>query len=262
MRAPDCPTKDCPRSVTYARTGSGRYVFDAACSEHAGTRPLEDALVAELERTAALREEPTDPLPRRHDTHVSMPARGDIDEALASVNAEERDRRAFIEQAFAEEKGKALREPVGVITDGPMSGQLIYREVPEPRGPFLGTERPAPTPGSRAWMADVMERVFEECRQLRGAGQKEYAHRDENAFANFERVAERMGFSRGQALMVYTEKHLDGIHSFLQGHRSQRESVKGRINDVIVYMCLLRGMVEQDEDEERRIGAVRVSGGA
>ena len=104
---------------------------------------------------------------------------------------------------------------------------------------------PVLVPGSKAWMAKLMEQIFSECTALRGAGQAEYAHRDENAFANFERVSERLGLSRKQVLLVYMEKHFDGICSYVQGHRSQRESVTGRINDMIVYLCLLRGMVEQ-----------------
>jgi len=99
-------------------------------------------------------------------------------------------------------------------------------------------------------MAQVMERVFAECQQLRDAGQREYARRESNAFANFERVAERVGISREAVLLVYLEKHLDGIHAWVNGHRSQRESVKGRINDAIVYLCLLRGMVEEREASE------------
>jgi hypothetical protein len=102
-------------------------------------------------------------------------------------------------------------------------------------------------------LAIVMESVFEECRGLRGAGQKEYAHRDENAFANFERVAERLGITREQCLLVYMEKHLDGIHSYVQGHTSQRESVSGRINDMIVYGIILRGMV--DENAAKKVAA-------
>ncbi len=101
-------------------------------------------------------------------------------------------------------------------------------------------------------MAKVMEGVFAECVKLREAGQTEYAHRDTNAFANFERVAERLGLSREQVLLVYLEKHLDGIHSHVQGHRSQREDVKGRINDAIVYLCLLRGMVEETKRASSR----------
>lgn len=100
---------------------------------------------------------------------------------------------------------------------------------------------------TREQLADVMDRVFDECRALRDAGQKEYARREANAFANFERVAERVGVTREAALMVYLEKHMDGIHAWVGGHRSQRESVKGRINDAIVYLILLRGMVEESD---------------
>lgn len=103
---------------------------------------------------------------------------------------------------------------------------------------------------TREQVAKLMEVVFDECRALRGAGQAEYAHREENAHANFDRVAERLGISREAVLMVYAEKHLDGIHSWIKGHRSQRESVKGRIDDVIVYLILLRGMVEEREAME------------
>lgn len=103
---------------------------------------------------------------------------------------------------------------------------------------------------TREQMAVLMDQVFKECQALRDAGQKEYARKEANAFANFERVAERVGITREQALMVYLEKHLDGIHAWVNGHRSQRESVKGRINDAIVYLCLLRGMVEEREAGE------------
>ena len=100
-----------------------------------------------------------------------------------------------------------------------------------------------------AEMAIIMEKIFAECMSLRNAGQKEYAHAEKSAFANFERVAERLGIDRKSVLMVYAEKHIDGIHSFIKGHKSQREDVRGRINDVIVYMCLLRGMVDEESHQ-------------
>ena len=100
-------------------------------------------------------------------------------------------------------------------------------------------------------MAAVMELVFNECNGLRNAGQQEYSHRQENAFANFERVGECLDINRKQVLVVYLEKHLDGIHSFLKGHRSQREDVRGRINDSIVYLTLLRGMIDEEATQEK-----------
>lgn len=85
------------------------------------------------------------------------------------------------------------------------------------------------------WM-DVME--------LRKQGNKEYAH-SEDTLANFKRVAERTGITPEQVLMVYAEKHIDGIHSYISGHKSQREGVIGRINDLVVYMGLLRCLIEE-----------------
>lgn len=100
---------------------------------------------------------------------------------------------------------------------------------------------------TREEMEKVMDVVIMRMKEFREAGQKEYAHRDDNTFANFERVAERLHMSREKVLLVYAEKHLDGIHSFVNGHRSQREDVRGRILDMIVYLTLLYGMVEENE---------------
>jgi len=47
-------------------------------------------------------------------------------------------------------------------------------------------------------------------------------------------------------------KHIDGICAYVKGHKSQRENVRGRMTDVIVYLCLLWGMID-DEDNKRRL---------
>ena len=94
-------------------------------------------------------------------------------------------------------------------------------------------------------MADGTERVFDACRLLRNDGQQEYAHQADNSFANFERVAAYLGQTREQTLMTYLIKHIDGIASHVKGHHSQREDVRGRIKDAIVYLCLLHGMIDE-----------------
>lgn len=97
-------------------------------------------------------------------------------------------------------------------------------------------------------MADVMEQVFNELHALRKAGQKEYAHGP--AFGNFNRLEDLTGIDRKQILWIYLQKHLDGIMAFLKGHKSQREDVLGRINDALVYLTLLRGMILEDRENE------------
>ena len=82
---------------------------------------------------------------------------------------------------------------------------------------------------------------------VRAAGQKEYARKNNNAFANFERVGENLDIQREEVLLVYLLKHMDGICSFVKGHKSQREDVRGRLTDAIVYLCLLWGMIDEEE---------------
>lgn len=94
-------------------------------------------------------------------------------------------------------------------------------------------------------MARLRDRVFAECERLMTAGQAEYAHRADDALSNFRRVAERLGADPAAVCLTYLEKHLDGIHAHVQGHRSQRENVAGRINDAINYLVILRAIFEE-----------------
>ena len=100
---------------------------------------------------------------------------------------------------------------------------------------------------TREQMAAVMETMFSEERETREAGQKEYAHAADNAFRNFEGLAAELKLDRKMVLWIYLRKHLDGILAYLNGHKSQREDVRGRIKDARVYLALLRGMIDEDE---------------
>ena len=97
-------------------------------------------------------------------------------------------------------------------------------------------------------MEKLITQIFKEIQTVRAAGQKEYARNLNNAFANFERIGENLNLSREKVLLVYLLKHIDGITSHVDGNFSQREDVRGRITDAIVYLCLLWGM----EDDKLR----------
>ena len=94
----------------------------------------------------------------------------------------------------------------------------------------------------------LIEKIFLQIQNTRESGQKEYARKTDNAFANFERIGTNLSLTREKVLLVYLLKHIDGICAYIEGHKSQRENVKGRITDVIVYLCLLWGMVEDNEN--------------
>ena len=52
-------------------------------------------------------------------------------------------------------------------------------------------------------------------------------------------------FDIGQ--LRYLIKHIDGISAYVNGHRSQREGVRGRLTDAITYLCILWGMFDEVE---------------
>ena len=93
----------------------------------------------------------------------------------------------------------------------------------------------------------LLDLICGKMRSMRDEGQKEYAQDIDNVFANFERIGEQLHIDRQQVLWVYLAKHIDGIASFINGHKSQREDVRGRITDVLVYLTLLWGMIDEDE---------------
>lgn len=87
-------------------------------------------------------------------------------------------------------------------------------------------------------------------RQVRDDGQREYAQDIDNVFANFDRVATHLNLTREQVLLVYALKHWDGIIAYINGHKSQREDIRGRIKDLRLYLALLWGMVDEERNKE------------
>ena len=98
-------------------------------------------------------------------------------------------------------------------------------------------------------MLKQIDTIFKEVKTIHTQGQKEYAMDEDNVFANFNRISEQTGFDRKMILWIYLMKHIDGIASYLKGHRSQREKVQGRLTDAIVYLCILWGMIESEDME-------------
>jgi hypothetical protein len=84
----------------------------------------------------------------------------------------------------------------------------------------------------------------------REQGQDEYARTKDDVLANFKRVASWQNRSQESVLMTYMLKHIDGILSYVNGYESQRENIRGRITDVMVYCMLLWAMIE---DNEKRV---------
>lgn len=83
---------------------------------------------------------------------------------------------------------------------------------------------------------------------MRDNGQKEYARKIDDVHANFKRISAYTGVPPAKVMMVYLMKHIDGINAYIDGHKSQREDVEGRIIDVQVYLFLLQGYITAEKE--------------
>ena len=88
------------------------------------------------------------------------------------------------------------------------------------------------------------EELLKEVVVMKDTKGKEYAH-SEDRFANFNRLAEGLNLPNTQIAWVYTMKHKDSIESYLRGGYKGTEPIRGRIVDLITYLTLIAGMIEE-----------------
>ena len=101
---------------------------------------------------------------------------------------------------------------------------------------------------TRKQMMEQMSELFLKCTDTHSKGQKEYAKED-NAFKNFESVAEKLDLGKDKVILTYLLKHIDGICSYVNGVKEQRDSISGRIQDAIIYLALLHATMKSSDSK-------------
>lgn len=67
------------------------------------------------------------------------------------------------------------------------------------------------------------------------------------AFGNFDRASVDLELSRTHIWYVYFSKHLDSLKRWIRDGKLESEPIESRITDLINYLLLLRGMIEEDK---------------
>lgn len=93
----------------------------------------------------------------------------------------------------------------------------------------------------------LLDKTFQHIRQLTASKGEEYSHSDDQ-LANFKRYAVDTGIPVIAVWSVLFGKHMDSIKSYV--HDAQKvpiyagsEPIEGRIDDTILYLCLLKAIV-------------------
>ena len=95
----------------------------------------------------------------------------------------------------------------------------------------------------------IVDSTFNEINRLLKVKGGEYAN-SEDRLANFRRGAALTGCTPLQVLFIYMSKHYDAVASFVQTSaagqvRPSSEPIEGRIDDLINYLLLAKGLLAE-----------------
>ena len=108
---------------------------------------------------------------------------------------------------------------------------------------------------NRAELDSIITSTFETIVGLSGSKGEEYSN-SADALANFKRNGERIGLDPLQIWHVYASKHYDSICTFIKDIatgkvRNTSEPIEGRIDDLILYLIILKGLKQDKENESK-----------
>jgi hypothetical protein len=92
---------------------------------------------------------------------------------------------------------------------------------------------------------ELIKHAFE-VSNVKGA---DYTQKSDDALKNFKGAGRDLGLSPYQILGVYMKKHQDAINSFIKNEgQLESEPIKERIIDNINYLCLLWGLICEEQE--------------
>lgn len=89
----------------------------------------------------------------------------------------------------------------------------------------------------------VLDETTAKLEQLTESKGREYRGSDDDQLANFYRSAKEAGIKPTQAWLVFFNKHIDAIKSFIRTESIFSEPIEGRIDDAILYLILLKALL-------------------
>jgi hypothetical protein len=118
----------------------------------------------------------------------------------------------------------------------------------------LGVTNPAESyVVSKTDLFDIARQELDAILKTMDIAHGEYAHDNSDALANFRKAGKEIGLPKEKVFYIFANKHWQGIIADINGNKGQRESVHGRIRDMLVYLLLFKAMVIEDERNGIRI---------
>lgn len=93
-------------------------------------------------------------------------------------------------------------------------------------------------------ITEIIDRTFASITELRQTKGRDYSRGEHDTLSNFKRHAEALGITPEVVWAVYASKHWDAVVSFCKQGQVESEPIEGRIDDMLTYLLLLKGLIE------------------
>jgi hypothetical protein len=98
----------------------------------------------------------------------------------------------------------------------------------------------------------LMEKTFESCKAISAAKGKDYTKGSEDALANFKEAGKDIGVDAIEVCWIFMNKHYQAITNYVKSKgQSESEPIAERIKDLINYLVLLQGIIEEPTVSEQ-----------
>lgn len=99
---------------------------------------------------------------------------------------------------------------------------------------------------------DIINTTFQQILNLSDTKGREYAG-VQDKFANFKNTAKESETEAIKVLYIFMNKHYNAIQSYVRERKVYSEPIEGRIDDMILYLLLLKGMIKEKESRDKLI---------
>jgi hypothetical protein len=96
----------------------------------------------------------------------------------------------------------------------------------------------------------IIEETFAEITELRQTKGRDYSRGEADTLSNFKRHAAALELTPEQVWAVYASKHWDAVITFCKRGQVESEPIAGRIDDLLTYLFLLKGLIADRQRAE------------
>ena len=90
----------------------------------------------------------------------------------------------------------------------------------------------------------IFKEIWNKCKKIRATKGKDYAG-GEDVNANFKRCAAKYGITPELALIIYLDKHLDAVTTYINTGELKGEGIEEKIIDIINYYGILLSIIRE-----------------